>query len=164
MTIAAVELTTCSHRIPDPLSPAHSGNLPILDCGFWIAGHRITRLALAKTMGEIVNPICSTVLRLTTNSNFVGCWTGKCGLGLFAIFSFQCFDVGQVLRSGGGEFVLNQVFSGEHGDRLIGEFGTHPVCPSFFELDTVDRGQDIDLYRFYADLEYEAGCRKVFLR
>jgi len=59
---------------------------------------------------------------------------------LFSLFPFQCFDVGQVLRPRGREFVLNQVFSGEHSDRLIGEFGTHPVCPSFFESDTVDRG------------------------
>ena len=86
------------------------------------------------------------------------------GLRLFSIFSFQCFDVGQVLRPGGGEFVLNQVFSGEHGDRLVGEFGTHPVGPSFFELDAVDRGQHIDAYRFRADLKNDAGCRKVFLR
>src|SRR5262245_2454875 len=39
--------------------------------------HRITRSALASTLGGIVTPICLAVLRLITNSNFVGCSTGK---------------------------------------------------------------------------------------
>lgn len=86
------------------------------------------------------------------------------GFIVFPAFALQRFDVGQVLRPRGREFVLNQVFSGEHGDRLIGEFRNHPVCLSFFELDTVDHGQDIDAYGFHPDLENEAGCRKVFLR
>ena len=83
---------------------------------------------------------------------------------MFSAFAFQRFDVCQVLRPGGREFVLNQVFSGEHGDRLLGEFRNHPVSPSFVELDTVDHGQDIDAYGFHPDLENEAGCRKVVLR
>jgi hypothetical protein len=86
------------------------------------------------------------------------------GLGLFSIFSFQCFNVGQVLRPRGGEFVLDQMFSGEHSHGLIGEFGTYSVGPSFFEPDAVDRGQHIDAYRFHADLKNEAGCGKVVFR
>jgi hypothetical protein len=79
-------------------------------------------------------------------------------------FAFQGFDVRQVLRPGDGDFVLNQMFSGEHPNRLIAVSRYHPLCPSFFELDPVDYGQDIDTYRFHADLENEAGCRKIFLR
>ena len=39
--------------------------------------HRITLSALASTFGGIVSPICLAVLRLMTNSNFVGCSTGR---------------------------------------------------------------------------------------
>ena len=79
-------------------------------------------------------------------------------------FPFQRFDVGQVLRPCGREFVFYQVFSGEYGDRLIGELRNQPVSPSFGELDTVDYGQDVDAYGFHADLKNEARCRKVFFR
>jgi hypothetical protein len=37
----------------------------------------MTLSALASTFGEIVRPICLAVFRLITNSNFVGCSTGK---------------------------------------------------------------------------------------
>src|SRR5262245_13258828 len=47
----------------------------ILDFG--LLDHRITLSALAKTLGGIINPICWAVLRLMTNSNFIGCSTGK---------------------------------------------------------------------------------------
>src|SRR5262245_13100275 len=47
----------------------------ILDFRFW--AHRITLSALASTLGGIVWPICLAVLRLITNSNFVGCSTGR---------------------------------------------------------------------------------------
>src|SRR6266545_5991939 len=50
--------------------------------------HRITLSALASTLGGIVRPICLAALRLTTNSNFVGCSTGKsAGLAPFRILS-----------------------------------------------------------------------------
>jgi hypothetical protein len=39
--------------------------------------HLITLSARASTFGGIVRPICLAVLRLITNSNFVGCSTGK---------------------------------------------------------------------------------------
>src|SRR5688500_3350587 len=44
---------------------------------FRLFGHRITRSALARTLGGIVNPICLAVLRLIASSNFVGCSTGR---------------------------------------------------------------------------------------
>lgn len=37
----------------------------------------ITRSALTKTLGGIVNPICLAIFRLITNSNFNGRPTGK---------------------------------------------------------------------------------------
>ena len=37
----------------------------------------ITLSARANTFGGIVKPICFAVFRLITNSNFVGCSTGK---------------------------------------------------------------------------------------
>src|SRR5262245_56527348 len=37
----------------------------------------ITLSARTSTFGGIVRPICLAVLRLITNSNFVGCSTGK---------------------------------------------------------------------------------------
>ena len=36
-----------------------------------------TLSALANTLGGIVRPICFAVLRLITNSNFIGCSTGS---------------------------------------------------------------------------------------
>ena len=48
----------------------------------------ITRSALASTLGEIVRPIRLAVLRLMTNSNFVGCSMGSsAGLAPFKILS-----------------------------------------------------------------------------
>ena len=66
-------------------NPSHFG-FSILD--FRLFGHRITLSALAKTFGGMVNPICLAVFRLMTNSNFVGCSTGKsAGLAPFRILS-----------------------------------------------------------------------------
>src|SRR5687768_13612090 len=44
---------------------------------FGLFAHRITRSALAKTLGGMVRPICFAVFRLMTSSNFVGCSTGR---------------------------------------------------------------------------------------
>ncbi len=50
--------------------------------------HRITRSALAKTVGGMVNPICFAAFRLITNSNFFGCSTGRsAGLAPLRILS-----------------------------------------------------------------------------
>src|SRR5262245_57011535 len=50
--------------------------------------HLITLSALASTFGGIVRPICFAAFRLITNSNFVGCSTGKsAGLAPFKILS-----------------------------------------------------------------------------
>jgi hypothetical protein len=43
-----------------------------LTTGFRLLGHLMTRSALAKTFGGIINPICLAVLRLTIRSNLVG--------------------------------------------------------------------------------------------
>ena len=45
--------------------------------------HRMTRSALTNTFGGIVRPICFAVFKLITNSNFIGCSTGRsAGLAL----------------------------------------------------------------------------------
>jgi hypothetical protein len=50
--------------------------------------HLITRFALAKTFGGIVKPICLAAFRLTMNSNFIGCSTGRsAGLAPLRILS-----------------------------------------------------------------------------
>ena len=50
--------------------------------------YRITLSALASTFGGIVKPICLAAFRLTINSNFVGCSTGRsAGLVPFKILS-----------------------------------------------------------------------------
>src|SRR6266850_4940111 len=50
--------------------------------------HLITLSARASTLGGIVKPICFAALRLITNSNFVGCSTGRsAGLAPFRILS-----------------------------------------------------------------------------
>src|SRR6185369_11037625 len=91
--------TDCFHRITLSARASTLGGtfrFWISDCGwfdmahhrFWIAAHRITRSALASTFGGIVNPICFAVLRLMTNSNLVGCSTGKsAGFAPFKILS-----------------------------------------------------------------------------
>src|ERR1044071_314770 len=43
----------------------------------------MTRSALASAFGEMVKPICFAVFRLITNSNFVGCSTGKSAVDKF---------------------------------------------------------------------------------
>ena len=49
----------------------------------------MTRSARASTFGGIVRPICFAVFKLITNSNFVGCSTGKIGgLGAFENFVY----------------------------------------------------------------------------
>ena len=51
--------------------------------------HLITLFARTSKFGGIVNPICLAVLRLMTNSNFVGCSTGKsAGLASFENFIY----------------------------------------------------------------------------
>src|SRR5581483_2747033 len=50
--------------------------------------HRITLSARASTLGGIVRPICLAAFRFTTNSNFVGCSTGRsAGLAPLRILS-----------------------------------------------------------------------------
>ena len=50
--------------------------------------HLITLSALASTFGGIVRPICLAVFKLITNSNFVGCSTGRsAGLAPLRILS-----------------------------------------------------------------------------
>src|SRR5215475_9201290 len=60
-------------------------NTDQLDC---LERQNDTRSALASTFGGIIRPICLAVLRLITNSNFVGCSTGRsAGLAPFKILS-----------------------------------------------------------------------------
>ena len=48
----------------------------------------ITLSALTSTFGGIVRPICLAALRLMTNSNFIGCSTGRsAGLAPLRILS-----------------------------------------------------------------------------
>src|SRR5215208_6055741 len=50
--------------------------------------HLITRSARTSTLGGIVRPICLAAFKLTINSNFVGCSTGRsAGLAPFRILS-----------------------------------------------------------------------------
>ena len=46
-------------------------------CSIVFCHHLITSSARANTFGGIVRPICFAVFRLITNSNLVGCSTGK---------------------------------------------------------------------------------------
>ena len=55
-----------------------------------IQNYLITLSARANTFGGIVNPICFAVFRLITNSNFVGCSTGRSpALAPFRILSIH---------------------------------------------------------------------------
>ena len=55
---------------------------------FVVFDYLITLSARTSTFGGIVRPICFAVLRLITNSNFVGCSTGRsAGLAPFRILS-----------------------------------------------------------------------------
>ena len=61
---------------------------PIADIAL-AAFHSITSSARESSEGGTVNPSALAVLRLMTNSNFVGCWTGRSevflSLGFFAV-------------------------------------------------------------------------------
>ena len=51
-------------------------------------GHLMTRSARTSTFGGIVRPICLAAFRLMTNSNFMGCSTGRsAGLAPLRILS-----------------------------------------------------------------------------
>ena len=52
-------------------------NNSILSSPFGFFVHLITLSARANTFGGIVSPICLAVFKLMTNSNFVGCSTGR---------------------------------------------------------------------------------------
>ncbi len=53
-----------------------------------LRGYLITRSALTSTLGGIVRPICLAAFRLITNSNLVGCSTGRsAGFAPFRILS-----------------------------------------------------------------------------
>src|ERR1044071_1448863 len=54
------------------------------------ASYLITRSAFPKTLGGIVNPIWSAALRLITDSNFVGCSTGKSAGLVTLLVSHSC--------------------------------------------------------------------------
>src|SRR5262245_60039460 len=57
---------------------------------FCLSAHAylITWFARARNSGESVSPICFAAFKLITNSNFVGCCTGKsAGLAPFKILS-----------------------------------------------------------------------------
>ena len=50
--------------------------------------HLITLFARERNSGESVRPICFAAFKLITNSNFVGCCTGRsAGLAPFKILS-----------------------------------------------------------------------------
>ena len=52
------------------------------------SSYLITLSALTSTFGGIVTPICLAVFRLITNSNFLGCSTGRsAGLAPLRILS-----------------------------------------------------------------------------
>jgi hypothetical protein len=78
--------------LPCPPARARWAESPY-DFRFWIfdfrfQDHRITRSALAKTLGAMVNPICLAAFRLMMNSNFIGCSTGRsAGLAPLRILS-----------------------------------------------------------------------------
>ena len=62
----------------------------------------MTSSARARINGGAVNPSAFAVFRLTTNSNIVGCWTGRSagdGLALIAALDglrFVAFDINTV--------------------------------------------------------------------
>ena len=58
------------------------------NCLLFALVHLMTLSALASTFGGIVRPICFAAFRLITNSNFIGCSTGRsAGLAPFRILS-----------------------------------------------------------------------------
>ena len=82
--------------------------------------------------------------------------------GFSSVLALQGFAVGQILRSGDGEFVLDQMFSGDHANRLIPVLRNHALGPSFIELNSVDQGQYIDAYGFDPDLKTTPGVVRSF--
>src|SRR5258705_2214540 len=78
------------NKCQNKLAHASSTILILMDLLMPVATyfHLITLSALASTFGGIVRPICLAALRLITNSNFVGCSTGRsAGLVPFSILS-----------------------------------------------------------------------------
>lgn len=64
------------------------GNRVAQDSSLAAHAYLITLSALARMFGGIVSPICLAVFRLITNSNLVGCSTGRsAGFTPFKILS-----------------------------------------------------------------------------
>ena len=77
------DATVESHRIKSKENSVQSWHRRLV-----FNDHLINLVARASTSGGIVRPICFAVLRLITNSNFVGCSTGRsAGLAPFRILS-----------------------------------------------------------------------------
>jgi hypothetical protein len=79
---SAAEMTTtasCTHRrlVKAPVRAVSTTNPP----------YSMSSSARARTGGGIVSPSALAVFKLTTSSNFVGCWTGRsAGLAPLRIF------------------------------------------------------------------------------
>ena len=73
--------------------------------------------------------------------------------------AFEASYVEEVLRSRHRSLVDQQILCGEDVDRHIVVAGGHLPHPSGFELHALDRREDIDAARSYADLEDRARLR-----
>lgn len=64
----------------------------------------------------------------------------------------QPVHVGEVLRSTDRDLVADEICPRDEGDRQTIEFDQHTPLPRVFEIDSVDRGQDVDAMRGVAKL------------
>src|SRR6516162_790684 len=72
-----VEVADQRHRLLLSAHSVRSGNRPTQPKEQLPAVHSITSVARARIDGGTFNPNSVAVLRLTTSSNVVGCWTGR---------------------------------------------------------------------------------------
>ena len=73
----------------------------------------------------------------------------------------QQLEVQQVLGTTAGPFVLDELGPPDHVDRLPSVLRLHAVQPTGFELDAVDRGDDVHAVRGNADLQDAVGLCQI---
>lgn len=77
------------------------------------------------------------------------------------LFFPRCFadrlSIGEIAQAASGEFVLDEVFGGDYGNRNVIDEGFDPLRPCLVEGHSIDLLQDVDAEWWLADLKNGVG-------
>lgn len=83
------------------------------------------------------------------------------GQGRLRARSSELVKICQILRPAGSHFGRDQVRLSKATNWKIRFLRNDPVLPSFLKITAKDRGEEIDLARWNAEIELSSGIRKV---